>query len=1181
MGEKILGKYEIIDPKDDKEFGENEFKAKTAKGHFYLKRVAKNGKQTKNEDKDSTKSIDLMSLAASLHLELDHKNIKCVTVDEDDFYFYAITPLLESEEYFPLKRDVFIEDEELNYEKLINCYVQIFDALKYIDSQNLHHANICTQTVLVDRDNRVFLLDFGKSYYYGLFGSGNTRFHAPEQLGLLKEDIDIRADIFAFGLVMLDLLLAGFEGFDFNEYKAPKDLEGIFEKIVAEYELEGVENELFLLIKKMIAYEPQKRISLQDLGEELRKIYTSLPKEYVFELNLSEKAAIKYGLLNELDPYELAAKLEERLSGQEAFFEFSKDKSEEKEEIRIACADLIFCCSAKEAPYFFCFAILDNNGKMLDALYNNGVKISCEFKITTRTNHCYECSDVQSFKEELEEKFRLSSLKAKFLEVDKRAIATEEELLAAEKRSIDAKKQTQDARFKSLNRNKDSMVFTLIKEGENYDNKGLNSKADEALNSKIEQGLNSSKSEEGLNSKDNKSLNLEADEKEVEILNDNEGFSRLLDKFQGKEENLAKEKGSLKSNQKFRGFRLKDRVIVEDEEEKFKGVLSGGEVIGENANTNELTIKFARYSLNTVYEELLKKARWKISYDYQIEEILWSKKNKALEALGNANVLINNLLRKINNPKVLAENDLVDEASFFDKNLDENQKEVTIKALSLENESEILLIQGPPGTGKTTVITELIRKFLKRHRNIRILLASQSNQAVDNVLEKLYKDETKILRIGNEDKMSDIAKNFTNKNVLYSIIKDNLDSLKKNKICDENLHTQEKLRKLQEDFKKSLQLIHKLTIDSKGELGQLIHKLYTKSRDGELGDLFLKNIRCFFGTLLGISSWENFKDTSFDIAIVDEAGRATLSEILVPCIKARKIVLVGDHKQLAPVVDDEIADNIKNASKEEVKTSFFERLWQRLEEGAKDAPHLKNFKHRLTYNYRAEDRICRLYSTAFYEGELKTSDAIKDKREHGLNLFKSSVVWLDTSKRADREDSQAGTGKINICNKDLIKRTLEILHDKLQKEDRALSIGIITPYKAQVNLLTSELKALKERFKELYKDKTYDKDLKSGFDIGTVDSFQGSDRDIIIYDCVRSGMANKDKKGGAKISFIADEKRLNVSLSRAKSLLIIVGDMNFLFNARVDEGKNNPFYEIISYINKHKEDYQIIGAKNG
>lgn len=125
-------------------------------------------------------------------------------------------------------------------------------------------------------------------------------------------------------------------------------------------------------------------------------------------------------------------------------------------------------------------------------------------------------------------------------------------------------------------------------------------------------------------------------------------------------------------------------------------------------------------------------------------------------------------------------------------------------------------------------------------------------------------------------------------------------------------------------------------------------------------------------------------------------------------------------------------------------------------------------------------------------------------------------------------------------------------------------IGIITPYKAQKELLDSRLQPRKN-FRSCV------------VDIGTVDSFQGSDRDIIIYDCVRAAQHN----GKAKIDFIADEKRLNVSLSRAKKLLIIVGDMNFLYRAKCSD-QDNPFVRIIECMNNNGNEYEIVkmGAQN-
>ena len=799
------------------------------------------------------------------------------------------------------------------------------------------------------------------------------------------------------------------------------------------------------------------------------------------------------------------------------------DKEGNREEIKIACGDFIFCCSTREGHYLFCFRILENP-KEFDKLYSNGVEFYNDFSITIGGNHNSKCDNVQNIKDKLKEQFEFNKLKNKYLETDKKAIATEEELLSAEKKTIEQKKNTKLALLKNIDKGSDTITFELIS-SKNKDKDKIDDMAED--------------------------------------------------------ENDAKENDSGKKD---RDFRPKDKILIE-EKDKLNSSTIYGEVATLKPDKKEIIINVGKYKATNL--KMDKNKIYQISYDFQIEEILWNKKNKALEELKNGNAQIPNIMRKINEPKELQPNTLIEIEKFFDEMLDENQKEAVIKTMSLDNGSEILLIQGPPGTGKTTTITEMLQQLLDRHRHWKILVASQSNQAVDNVLEKVCQKEEKILRIGNvEEKMSDIARQFTPERVLNKLIIDNIDRIRKN--------PSEEFKLLQEGFSKSLQSITDKLSKTKD------------SKESKLATLFTKNIRLIFGTLLGISSWNNFREIVFDIAIIDEAGRATLSELLVPCLKARKIVLVGDHKQLAPVVDDEIASNLnKEFTKKEVATSFFERLFKRLEEYSKEDKypngetssslverlflrrikndihenHLEHFKHRLIYNYRAEDRICQLYNQPFYDGELKTSKAIEGKREHNLSIFNSSVVWIDTSKRNDREQEQKDTGKINRCNASLIKSILYELKEDMQKHNIKHSIGIITPYRAQTNLLKDILRGVKKEFKDFYQknyDSSQDKDLRNGFDIGTVDSFQGSDRDIIIYDCVRSR---------GRIDFTADEKRLNVSLSRAKKLLIIVGDMEFLYLASVSEGEN-PFNKIIGYIQENKEIYQIIdantkGEKNG
>lgn len=523
--------------------------------------------------------------------------------------------------------------------------------------------------------------------------------------------------------------------------------------------------------------------------------------------------------------------------------------------------------------------------------------------------------------------------------------------------------------------------------------------------------------------------------------------------------------------------------------------------------------------------------KYSINYDYQAEEIVFKKKERALDELKRSNVYINNLANKLCDPDIsFKQSEIIQIDRYFNKDLDENQQLAIKKALSLQDGSEILLIQGPPGTGKTTTIVEILKQYLKLHPNYKMLITSQSNQAVDNVLEKICKDEPKILRIGNdESKMSEIARSFTPNKIINALVNKNLKDLKENKLKGYEHY--------QESFKQILQ-----TITSKSV------------KNTETEKFFIKNIKLIFGTLIGISSWSNFREIVFDLVIIDEAGRATLSELLVPCIKARKIIFVGDHKQLAPIIDDDVANNLEEYSKEEVVTSLFGQIYE-------SNTKFPNLKHRLTYNYRAHESICNLYSNVFYEGELKTKKELNELKQHNIPFYKTNAIWLNTSRLKNKADEQKGTGKINRCNAKVILKELEDLLEHCKQNN--LSIGIITPYKDQKHYLDISLKNIVKAFK----------DEKLEIDIGTVDSFQGSDRDIIIYDCVRSGDGKK-----SKIDFIADEKRLNVSLSRSKKLLLIVGDIEFLYKSNTNKGIN-PFKEIIEYMDKNNYEIRTLGER--
>ena len=1204
---KILGKYKILKDLGRDSLGNECFKVSAGLkewGEFVLTKVAR------------TESNEHFSFTAQSLSTLSHKNLLHFKVEEDTEYFYFLRHLREDIDEFSyrafcdeissddcnesgdfadeLANSERKDDEEgegyggssLDYVRLFECALQILDALKYIHTKGFYHGNLNPSNILLDGNNRVFLLDFGRSYFYApLVGStdskalkagleSSARFYAPEQLGFLgaldSGVADSRAgkesDIFSFGLCMLKLLLDAWECDDLDSYTKPQDLDSIFESILSKYELDSVEKELLSLVKQCCAFLPEKRSKLHDLERELRHLYDSVVPKNVYELRCqNEKTLERYADNNDLDSsdMELIKKhIQERIRGHRAYarqFEEKNKKSREPEsKLEFAINDLVFICSAvkNSDSYLWVLQVRENESTRIEKIISEGVELVHWFSFTVKGwhNRHSQASNIGKLKRELEQLFKQAEFERERKgRIDKTDIVSEEELLKAEKRDIDEKKQTK--------------LFQYI---------GVKTGADELTFKLIEKDSGSAKSSD------------ETADKEA----------------QDSTQDLSKESKQEQTQDQAKAFKPKEDVIIQESSQKdnlhaenIKGVVKH-----YNPATKELTIKLKEKYGTLGRKEgeanaLDKKKTYAISYDYQVREILWSKRNKALEDLQEGRTQIPNLLRKINAPIELKENKLRDIESYFNKSLDENQQEAVRKALSLESDCEILLIQGPPGTGKTTTITEIVKQYQKLHKHYKILITSQSNQAVDNVLEKIAtseknpKGDDKLFRIGNEENItSEIAKSYTPQKVIDKILKENLERIKNNPIKDSNPNIQEELKSLQEDFKKRLQ-----TLSSVIEEKSQSKKGDKKSKEQEVYELFTKDIRLFFGTLLGISSWKSFRDVEFDVAIVDEAGRATPSELLVPCIKARRIILVGDHRQLAPVVDDDVvmqlgkgskhgkkkhlsAEELEkfNATKKDVTTSLFERLFGRIEGAieqgnAHQYDYLYNFKHMLTYNYRAHKSICDLYSKAFYEGKLQTKEEISAQKMHNVKVkvFEANAVWFDTSKRSDKEDTQKGTGKINHCNASVILNTLKVLKEKILESQSISDIGIITPYKAQAALLNSKLKNLIDEYKNS----------NIRIDIGTVDSFQGSDRDMIIYDCVRSSKVKNTKEAqqqrkGSKIDFIADEKRLNVSLSRAKKLLLIVGDKDYLKMASVSEGEN-PFTQIIVQFEEDTDTYQI------
>lgn len=305
-------------------------------------------------------------------------------------------------------------------------------------------------------------------------------------------------------------------------------------------------------------------------------------------------------------------------------------------------------------------------------------------------------------------------------------------------------------------------------------------------------------------------------------------------------------------------------------------------------------------------------------------------------------------------------------------------------------------------------------------------------------------------------------------------------------------------------------------------------------------------------TCLGIASIGSAINFNFDWVIIDEAGKATPPEIMVPICLGKKIILVGDHKQLPPVVDEtllKLQDKKKmNITKADLEISLFEYLEMSLNEECRSI---------LDEQYRMNPVIGDLISTLFYDSKL-VSRTLRENKTIPLKLYYNKpLVWLSTSSRSNRKeekisDSFRNSAEAKIIFEQLLQIDEELGDLKLKKET-----AIIAGYRGQRDYLT----------------RLYESDYKARFhnmsiEINTVDAFQGRETDIVFYSVVRS---NND----GKLGFLKDVRRLNVAFSRARELLVVVGDHQCAQRRLSINGQENPFIGIIKYIQNRADDCML------
>lgn len=482
--------------------------------------------------------------------------------------------------------------------------------------------------------------------------------------------------------------------------------------------------------------------------------------------------------------------------------------------------------------------------------------------------------------------------------------------------------------------------------------------------------------------------------------------------------------------------------------------------------------------------------------------------------------------------------------SVIEKGLNDKQLEAVTKAI-LAN--DMAFIQGPPGTGKTTVIAEIIWQEVLKDKNCRILLTSQTNLAVDNALERLQgKRGIRPVRIVPQSKTDKLEREGRRyllplmeawKDGGSTDVADNAVNIWIDTIHN-NISSNAKYSEVLAQWKKDLE-----TKDD--YIRQTFAQNYKSKVNLVAATCSICGSRDFLSTYQSLYGTET--EPYFDVVIMDEASKATPLEMAVPMVLGKKIIVIGDHKQLPPMMDENSIDTaLKKIGRHElaeklenIKESQFKRLFEAAQKVRTKLVATLDTQFRMheqimqTINHFYKDDLINGLQCGIKETMDDPNLKNKGSRYHGLdykNIFRpdTHAIWVNVHSPEKKE----GSSYTNPAELDAIKLVIEAIEqsdgysqyvDAFQKpEDK--EIGLITFYAAQ-----------KRGIKDMQKKGKLGK---SNFRIDVVDKFQGMERNIVIVSTVRSNKKNK-------MGFADRIERINVAFSRAKRLLVVVGDKQF------------------------------------
>ncbi|MTI87098.1 MAG: hypothetical protein FH748_03930 [Balneolaceae bacterium] len=469
----------------------------------------------------------------------------------------------------------------------------------------------------------------------------------------------------------------------------------------------------------------------------------------------------------------------------------------------------------------------------------------------------------------------------------------------------------------------------------------------------------------------------------------------------------------------------------------------------------------------------------------------------------------------------------------FDELRNVSQKEAIRKSLV----NNILYVWGPPGTGKTATLGHVIANLLREDK--RVLFVSNTNRAVDvgmlSVIEALGEIEPSF-NLKNTTRFGEAA---LDDGRLEQILFEHQVTLKtdarkaeavelSNLLNNyENLQEQaDELMRAGKEVPQKLDMQCRLAgekIDREGgkpELEDKIDRLLNLNERYEL-----KKKQLVATTMAKVCVSELFYNLSYDAVVVDEGSMASLPYLLLMAAKSKKhLIIAGDPMQLPPIAitDDREA---RDFLEQDIFTFVSEsKTTEALFNWHDQHPEFTCF---FDVQYRLKDDLAGVISSVFYEGRLKSGE----KQE--VPASEKSVALVDTSKYnpfLEQEKGERGFKPINEVHHALIDKSLKRLFRNYSSEE----IGIIVPFRNSVYKVRNHL---------------WEKGIKD-VEVGTIHTFQGREKQVIIFDTVMSGEWQNGSKRHYSVRPFDEAKNglsvprlLNVAFSRSKNLLVVIADM--------------------------------------